>query len=39
MSSVPILRLGALRDVEHFQQHLRSLGVEIPCDSQLISSP
>ena len=39
MSSVAIVRLGALRDVEHFQQHLRSLGVEIPCDSQLISSP
>jgi NADPH2 dehydrogenase len=32
-----ILRLGTLRDVEHFQQHIRFLGLEIPCDRELIS--
>jgi NADPH2 dehydrogenase len=37
MSHPPILRLGTLPDIEHFQRHLHSLGVEIPCDSALIS--
>jgi 2,4-dienoyl-CoA reductase-like NADH-dependent reductase (Old Yellow Enzyme family) len=37
MSQPPILRLGTLHDVEQFQQHLQSLDVEIPCDSQLIA--
>jgi NADPH2 dehydrogenase len=32
-----ILRLGTLRDVKHFQQHIQSLGLEIPCDSELTS--
>lgn len=36
MSGPPILRLGTLRDVEHLQEHLRSLGLEIPCDRELI---
>jgi 2,4-dienoyl-CoA reductase-like NADH-dependent reductase (Old Yellow Enzyme family) len=37
MSSPAILRLGTLRDVEHFQRHVQSLGLEIPCDRELIS--
>jgi NADPH2 dehydrogenase len=37
MSSPAIVRLGTLRDVEHLQEHLRSLGLEIPCDRKLIS--
>jgi NADPH2 dehydrogenase len=37
MSSPPVLRLGTLRDVEHFRDHVRSLGLEIPCDTKLIS--
>jgi NADPH2 dehydrogenase len=37
VSSPAILRLGTLRDVEHFQQHIQSLGLEIPCDRELIS--
>lgn len=28
-------RLGSLRDVAHFQQHLDSLGLAIPCDREL----
>lgn len=39
MNQPEILRLGRLRDVHHFQQHLHSLGLEIPCDSELISAP
>jgi NADPH2 dehydrogenase len=35
--SPPILRLGTLRDVEHFEQHVQSLDLEIPCDRTLIS--
>ena len=31
------MRLGTLRDVQQFQQHVQSLGLEIPCDSELIS--
>jgi NADPH2 dehydrogenase len=37
MSGPAILRLGTLRDVEHLQEHVRSLGLEIPCDRELIS--
>jgi NADPH2 dehydrogenase len=32
-----ILRLGAVKDVGRFQQHLRGLGVTIPCDRELVS--
>jgi 2,4-dienoyl-CoA reductase-like NADH-dependent reductase (Old Yellow Enzyme family) len=38
MSQPAILRLGSLHDVEHFQQHLQSLDLEIPCDKELISA-
>jgi NADPH2 dehydrogenase len=37
MSGPAILRLGTLRDVEHLQEHIQSLGLEIPCDRELIS--
>lgn len=37
ISQLTILRLGTLREVKHFQQHLQSLGLEIPCHSELIS--
>jgi len=37
MSSLPILRLGTVKDVSRFQDHLRSLGLMIPCDPELIS--
>jgi len=34
--SLPILRLGAVKEVSRFRQHLLSLGVEIPCDSEIV---
>jgi NADPH2 dehydrogenase len=35
MSDLPILRLGAVKDVARFQEHIHSLGLAIPCDSEL----
>ncbi len=35
--SLPILRLGTVRDVSRFRQHLRTLGLNIPCDSEVLS--
>src|SRR5260221_2957390 len=35
--SLPILRLGTVKDVARFQEHLRSLGLKIPCDAEVIS--
>jgi 2,4-dienoyl-CoA reductase-like NADH-dependent reductase (Old Yellow Enzyme family) len=35
MSTLPILRLGTVKDVARFQEHVRSLGLTIPCDSAL----
>jgi NADPH2 dehydrogenase len=37
MSALRILRLGAVKDVARFQEHVRSLGLKIPCDSELLS--
>jgi NADPH2 dehydrogenase len=37
--SLPILRLGAVKDVSRFQQHLHALGAEIPCDSEMVGGP
>jgi NADPH2 dehydrogenase len=31
-----ILRLGALRDVAHFKEHIDALGLTIPCDLDLL---
>jgi len=37
--SLPILRLGAVKDVSRFQEHLHALGLSIPCDTQIRSGP
>src|SRR4029077_20317088 len=37
--SLPILRLGAVKDVSRLQQHLRMLGLNLPCDSEVLSGP
>jgi len=36
MSTLPILRLGTVKEVERFQAHVQSLGLTIPCDSELV---
>jgi len=36
MSVLPILRLGSVKNVERFQEHLRSLGVTMPCDREIL---
>src|ERR1700704_5992858 len=36
MSALPILRLGTVKDVTRFQEHVRSLGLTIPCDRELL---
>jgi len=35
MSTLPILRLGTVKEVERFQAHVQSLGLTIPCDKEL----
>ncbi len=39
MSSLPILRLGSVKEVARFKQHLASLALEIPCDTDIITGP
>jgi NADPH2 dehydrogenase len=39
MTAQPILRLGTVKDIERFEQHLRSLHLNIPCDRELASGP
>lgn len=39
MSATPILRLGSVKHVSRFKEHLRGLGLAIPCDDELISDP
>jgi NADPH2 dehydrogenase len=36
VSTLPILRLGAVKDVQRFKDHLHSLGLNLPCDSELL---
>ncbi|HET6181324.1 MAG TPA: hypothetical protein VFE61_30680 [Candidatus Sulfotelmatobacter sp.] len=36
MSAHSILRLGSVKDVARFQEHLRSLQVTVPCDGNLV---
>ena len=36
MSTLPILRLGTVKEVGRFQAHVQSLGLTIPCDSELV---
>ena len=37
MSTGAIVRMGTLKTVDAFRSHLTSLGVDIPCDSQLLN--
>ena len=37
MSTLPILRLGTVKDVARFEEHVRSLGLTIPCDRELLT--
>jgi NADPH2 dehydrogenase len=37
VSTLPILRLGPVKDVERFKDHLQALGLNLPCDSELIA--
>jgi NADPH2 dehydrogenase len=36
MSAGTILRLGSVKDVPRFQEHLRSLHLAIPCDQEIV---
>jgi NADPH2 dehydrogenase len=36
MSATPIVRLGTIKEVTRFQEHLRTLGVQIPCDTEIL---
>jgi len=35
VSNKAIVRLGALKDVAHFRDHVRNLGLTIPCDDEI----
>jgi NADPH2 dehydrogenase len=35
MTTLPIVRLASLKDVDRFQEHFRSLGVSLPCDREV----
>jgi NADPH2 dehydrogenase len=37
VSAEAIVRVGSLKSVGRFQDHLRTLGVQIPCDSEIAS--
>jgi 2,4-dienoyl-CoA reductase-like NADH-dependent reductase (Old Yellow Enzyme family) len=37
MNALPILRLGTVKEVERFREHVRSLGLAIPCDHDLVA--
>jgi NADPH2 dehydrogenase len=37
VSTLPILRLGSVKEVRRFQEHLHTLGLQLPCDSELIA--
>ena len=37
MSTGAILRLGSLKDVRRFQDHVRALDLKIPCDPQIVT--
>src|ERR1043166_1058675 len=39
MSEPSILRLGTLKEAPAFRKHLHSLGLEIPCDSEILHVP
>ncbi len=37
MSTAAILRLGAVKDVSRLQEHLRTIGLNLPCDRELLA--
>jgi len=37
MNDSPMLRLGTVKEVAHFQAHVASLGIHIPCDRKLLT--
>jgi len=37
MSGGAILRLGSLKDVGRFQRHVQALGLQIPCDPEIVT--
>ena len=37
MSAAPILRLGSVKHVSRFKEHLHALGLTIPCDDEVIA--
>jgi NADPH2 dehydrogenase len=39
MNGRPILRLGTLKSVARFQEHVQSLQLNIPCDSEVVGGP
>jgi len=39
MNTNSIARVGSMHSVERFQAHLRSLGVTIPCDREVLTAP
>lgn len=38
MNTGAILRLGSLKDVGRFREHVQDLGLEIPCDSEIVTA-
>src|SRR5215510_12211498 len=36
MCATSITRLGTIKETARFQEHLRALGMEIPCDSKIL---
>ncbi|HXN52638.1 MAG TPA: hypothetical protein VN943_11940 [Candidatus Acidoferrum sp.] len=36
MTAPKILRLGSVKDVSHFAEHLRALQLQIPCDGEIL---
>lgn len=37
MTQTAMLRIGAVKDVERFREHLHALGLNIPCDRKLLA--
>jgi 2,4-dienoyl-CoA reductase-like NADH-dependent reductase (Old Yellow Enzyme family) len=37
MTALPIVRLGSIKDVDRFREHLRSLHLTMPCDPAILS--
>ena len=39
MTTQPIVRLASLKSVDRFREHMRALGLTIPCDQEIVSGP